>query len=1030
MAGFTPYFGIAFFDVDNNLADLNNVQREMERFVIIDKQLYGLYSVFGNGVIDGWVVSTPETQDATNISVDIGAGSGIINFFASETLYQDSVDSLPPNRTQYILARNTGLTGLDRGVQFIKSNLSTVANAILLAKVTTGNGGIVSIDNTVRTEIGFKSLIQSLVNSHHHRGSPTKIDLVNETQNQLPGSKIGQLPAELVTTGQFDSARLPAIDHNTLSNRGLFNHASLDTMSRKLSGTVDQLFGSIHTINRLKDLIFMKTQFSTYDKDWVNTFCLLPGITPDAFIDFSASDANINTGSHCISGLTAPTGQNINVIWNDPISFNTYYSISNAVVGSPGVTIARSDQITQLIEGFQAASDGTVLSSFVASVQQINSDTEVIATTATHTNDDTYAGQFHMEQNVRVIFTKTLNVTQDWSAFTNILISVKCSNITHGPVYFYFVDASGVQSSVYQLLTANEVTTNVDSTMNNFEVRSFSISPFTRTAVSKFVIYADDVNNDTDFYIDDIRLSRSQQYYTQGSIRLRYASTDSVVFNSLTFTSTLPTGTAVKARMRVADNSTDLNNALFTSYVPSSAGFNIRGKQAEIEVLLLSNTSQTLAPTLTTLELSFTANSTNNGITVQSNTNFNKGTLSNLTVTGTSTANVKITSPITLGDISFLNNSVVNEINSSKVPVFAINGSTLPPSEVQAFASLGSISSTGLLSPRSAVRTADRRWIVCDTLNNRILIFKSDGSLVAGYCGQDQDADILTDEAVGLTVTYNPNTGVLWLGFSKSLTIPVANFAKISLVIGSQLIVLSDEIAGASNVTGRVVGIKLTDNHQSLLNNNASTIVLRYGVGLSTGFNDQYANRDIKVYSANFTYFSNIFNPVYAVEKNDGSGRLWICNSTKPSGTIDSNGNTTYPPVPSVKTLYLFDPLVDTGISTKSVYFSQDFGGSIFEQNDGKLVVAGCDASRNGQVVLDPFGSPSVIYRSPTNNQPSDILQDSDGNYWLAESSSTSRAGRIIKIDSFGNVLSNISGAYTKVNNIQLLNNNNLLVSV
>src|SRR4051812_33180933 len=102
MAQSTPYFGLAFFDVGDNLADAINVQKEMERFVIIDRQLYGLYSIFGSGVIDGWQVISASDQTTATLSVEVEPGVGIVNLMAAETTFSTLVDSLPPNQVVYI----------------------------------------------------------------------------------------------------------------------------------------------------------------------------------------------------------------------------------------------------------------------------------------------------------------------------------------------------------------------------------------------------------------------------------------------------------------------------------------------------------------------------------------------------------------------------------------------------------------------------------------------------------------------------------------------------------------------------------------------------------------------------------------------------------------------------------------------------------------------------------------------------------------------------------------------------------------
>ena len=48
--GQTRYYGLCYFDFGDQLNSSINVQKEIDRFVVIDKQIFGLYSVFGNGV--------------------------------------------------------------------------------------------------------------------------------------------------------------------------------------------------------------------------------------------------------------------------------------------------------------------------------------------------------------------------------------------------------------------------------------------------------------------------------------------------------------------------------------------------------------------------------------------------------------------------------------------------------------------------------------------------------------------------------------------------------------------------------------------------------------------------------------------------------------------------------------------------------------------------------------------------------------------------------------------------------------------
>ena len=47
--GQTKYYDLAFFDFGDQLNTPMSVQKEIDRFVVIDKQLYGMYRIFGNG---------------------------------------------------------------------------------------------------------------------------------------------------------------------------------------------------------------------------------------------------------------------------------------------------------------------------------------------------------------------------------------------------------------------------------------------------------------------------------------------------------------------------------------------------------------------------------------------------------------------------------------------------------------------------------------------------------------------------------------------------------------------------------------------------------------------------------------------------------------------------------------------------------------------------------------------------------------------------------------------------------------------
>ena len=53
MASKTPYLGLGYFDYRDRLDASMSVRIEAERFNLIDRQIYGLFSIFGDGIVSG-----------------------------------------------------------------------------------------------------------------------------------------------------------------------------------------------------------------------------------------------------------------------------------------------------------------------------------------------------------------------------------------------------------------------------------------------------------------------------------------------------------------------------------------------------------------------------------------------------------------------------------------------------------------------------------------------------------------------------------------------------------------------------------------------------------------------------------------------------------------------------------------------------------------------------------------------------------------------------------------------------------------
>ena len=124
--GTTRYYNMAFFDFGDQLDTTLNVQKETDRFVLIDKQIYGLYNIFSNGVISGWTVTDGGFSDETGISIDISVGIGIVNFLAAETNTTGNINNLPANSLFWVYSKVEGQTTKTRKISFVISSKNTL----------------------------------------------------------------------------------------------------------------------------------------------------------------------------------------------------------------------------------------------------------------------------------------------------------------------------------------------------------------------------------------------------------------------------------------------------------------------------------------------------------------------------------------------------------------------------------------------------------------------------------------------------------------------------------------------------------------------------------------------------------------------------------------------------------------------------------------------------------------------------------------------------------------------------------------
>ncbi|MCK9435347.1 MAG: hypothetical protein M0R32_11200, partial [Candidatus Cloacimonetes bacterium] len=138
----TQYYKLGYF-ADGEFLD---AVTESRRFETVDSQLFGLYSVLGNGVVNGWTLTA---SGGTVPGIVVGPGTGIVGNIYVATTQSETVEPLTSNSLNYIYASLTNSSYWDKSVQFISYLTGgTRANHIFL--------GVITIDDTAVTNINIE----------------------------------------------------------------------------------------------------------------------------------------------------------------------------------------------------------------------------------------------------------------------------------------------------------------------------------------------------------------------------------------------------------------------------------------------------------------------------------------------------------------------------------------------------------------------------------------------------------------------------------------------------------------------------------------------------------------------------------------------------------------------------------------------------------------------------------------------------------------------------------------------------------
>lgn len=372
--GNTPFYKLGYLEVNQDLSQ--NIDLDELRFKTLDTQLYSLYQIFKNGIIEdtidsiSWQIQTYSDEKKLT-TVSITTGKGIVSWKSAETTVSKDVilPVIPTGVTEvlvYIYAVENENTPVTKDVDFISSltEITDSDNYISLGTVTvntTNETIIVSNDN--RQLISLFSAIANTINRHKHIGgsaNPAPINLANEVRGSLDGAYISNVDLSNVTKGTLDASRLPVIDHNDLDNKGNLSHTEIDSiLTNLLDADNDDKLSDLSISNRMQMLIALKKQtgFEYIDHNQLNTIVYVPGIFPNENSNTSVgTTANFTDSSipaSLISATVYDTGPWSSGLGISSAASDTVYVDTQVYTTKRDFTIAKNYNSSQNIGFFE-----------------------------------------------------------------------------------------------------------------------------------------------------------------------------------------------------------------------------------------------------------------------------------------------------------------------------------------------------------------------------------------------------------------------------------------------------------------------------------------------------------------------------------------------------------------------------------------------------------------------------------------------------------------------------------------------------
>ena len=904
MAGKTPNYGLAFFDFRDRLDSTLSVKMETDRFLTIDKQLHGLYSIFGSGVVSGL---RARKSASDSISIEVDPGLAFVNLLSGELNAPQRISDLPPSSTVYLYCTITGSTQKNRKLYFFTSEAPSQSNSIRLSKIQTIGSEVRIVDNTYREEISFKKTIQEEIAAHRHRGLPSKVDLSREVRNQLPGARIEGLDVGQIRSGRFGLDRIPQLDHKDLKGKGLLTHAALDSMAKNLQISNRQLLGEVASVNLLRQHLFDRTLSEEFLNSSINTISVIPGKTPDDYIDYDASTVSVSdSGDYegCPNGgfvgKTSPTGKIFNVKYDDNHSFNVSYRKENVVISQNSVTLSSGADFNEPVEYFEQVNSEGEQYPGVSITDELMLDNISIVSDATVYVQGLYSGKFSSGKTSQIIYKKTITQNNDWYNYELLSVKVNCSSSSHPPVSFAFAqlgsDGEEVLSEKFSLLQSDEVTQNNDSSQNNFKQVSVDISSFERSNVVAIYFYVSDSYSNFSFNIDEIGLATEAKFVNSGMITFKYSSGSLITLNTILYDASTDNGAEVNVRYRSGNSLVELGQAEWSSNINSGSDLLISGTEFEIETSLRASDDNEFAPILNSVTLQFFVSGDDVGFGVDDSGDFLLGDMENIQLNNNFSGDssyISILSPIEVSDMYYSQLNAVNQVTTELNAAYGYGGYGMLISPAQAVNYSPSNPLLGFDGIKSVKRLVNKNYLICDTYNDRVLEVDRNYRLVRGYGSH------YVGSSAGffpLSAIYNPRTGILQVCLSQEAQVDpeTFNLTGITLYVGENIINLSsrDELL-QRNLTKRIMEIRLSSDKQVEMSLNTQDVYVTLSPSSffvedfvhTSSFDALYGYRGLKVDVVDFTYIDGITHPICSVDSETSDG-WYVANSGVPFDRI------------------------------------------------------------------------------------------------------------------------------------------------